>query len=56
MYRLAEQRLKNLSVACDEKLLQGGRKGLEKESLRISRVGLAADTSVHYDRLFRSAH
>ena len=44
MYRLAEQRLKNLSVACDETLLQGGRKGLEKESLRISRDGSVATT------------
>jgi glutamate--cysteine ligase len=44
MYRLAEARIKRLSVAGDETLLQGGSKGLEKESLRISRDGSVATT------------
>ena len=44
MYRLAEERIKRLSIAGDEILLQGGRKGLEKESLRISRDGTIART------------
>ena len=44
MYRLAEKRLGRLSVAGDESLLQGGGKGLEKESLRITRDGSVAKT------------
>jgi len=44
MYRLAEKRINRLSVAGDESLLQGGGKGLEKESLRISRDGAVATT------------
>ncbi|MDA0824514.1 MAG: glutamate--cysteine ligase, partial [Proteobacteria bacterium] len=44
MYRLAEKRIKNLSVAGDARLLQGGLRGLEKESLRISRDGSVART------------
>jgi len=42
MYRLAEKRIKRLSVAGDESLLQGGGRGLEKESLRITRDGSVA--------------
>ena len=44
IYRLAEKRIKNLSVAGDARLLQGGLRGLEKESLRISRDGSVAKT------------
>lgn len=44
MYRLAEARIKKLSIAADETLLQSGGKGLEKESLRISRDGTVATT------------
>ena len=46
MYRLAEQRIHRLSIAGDESSLQGGKRGLEKESLRISRDGSVA-TSPH---------
>jgi glutamate--cysteine ligase len=46
MYRLAEKRISALSVLGDETLLQGGLKGLEKESLRITRDGAVA-TSPH---------
>ena len=44
MYRLAAKRINKLSVAGDETLLQGGKKGLEKESLRIARDGSVATT------------
>jgi glutamate--cysteine ligase len=37
MHRLAEARINKLTIAGDETLLQGGRKGVEKESLRIDR-------------------
>jgi glutamate--cysteine ligase len=45
MYRLAAERINKLSVAGDETLLQGGKKGLEKESLRIARDGSVATTT-----------
>jgi len=44
MYRIAQKRINRLSVAGDQLLLQGGGKGLEKESLRISRDGSVATT------------
>lgn len=46
MYRLAEKRISRLSIMGDESLIQGGSKGLEKESLRITRDGAVA-TSPH---------
>jgi len=42
MYRLAEKRINALAVLGDETILQGGLKGLEKESLRITRDGAVA--------------
>ena len=44
MYRTAEQRINKLTIAGDEQLLQGGLKGVEKESLRISRDGSVAQS------------
>ena len=44
MYRLANARIKRLAIAGDQSLLQGGCKGLEKESLRIFRDGTVATT------------
>jgi len=44
MYRLAAQRINRLATAGDETLLQGGSKGLEKESLRIARDGSVSQT------------
>ena len=37
MYTVAKNRIRKLVVAGDERLLQGGLKGIEKESLRIDR-------------------
>ncbi|MEM7469522.1 MAG: glutamate--cysteine ligase, partial [Pseudomonadota bacterium] len=37
MYSIAKNRIKKLAIAGDEKLLQGGLKGIEKESLRVCR-------------------
>ena len=39
MYTAAKNRIKNLVVAGDETLLQGGLKGIEKESLRVGPDG-----------------
>jgi glutamate--cysteine ligase len=44
MQRLAEERIRRLLDAADTRLLQGGKKGLEKESLRIARDGSIALT------------
>ena len=44
MYRIAEERIRRLSMSGDKNLLQGGKKGLEKESLRIARDGTPALT------------
>lgn len=45
MYRLAADRINRLTIAGASTLLQGGRKGLEKESLRIARDGSVAATA-----------
>lgn len=45
MYTVAKNRIKKLVVAGDERLLQGGLKGIEKESLRIKTDGSVATTS-----------
>ncbi len=42
MYHLAAERINRLASVGDETLLQGGIKGLEKESLRIARDGSVA--------------
>ena len=44
MYRNAEQLIKKLEIAGDETLLQNGLRGVEKESLRISKDGSVAQT------------
>ncbi|MGR8918626.1 MAG: glutamate--cysteine ligase [Gammaproteobacteria bacterium] len=44
MPRLLEQRLERLIASGNARLLEGGRKGLEKESLRISSSGSIATT------------
>ena len=44
MYTVAKNRIRKLVVAGDERLLQGGLKGIEKESLRIDRDGSVAAT------------
>lgn len=44
MYTAAKNRIKQLTVAGDEELLQGGLKGVEKESLRICADGSVALT------------
>lgn len=44
MYRVLQQRLRRLLDAGHERLLQGGNKGIEKESLRVSRDGKIAQT------------
>ena len=46
MYHLAAERINRLASTGDDILLQGGSKGLEKESLRIARDGSVA-TSLH---------
>lgn len=45
MYDLAEQRLTKLIAAGDAARLKGGKRGLEKESLRIVRDGSVAQTA-----------
>ena len=42
MYTVAKNRIKKLIVAGDENLLQGGLKGIEKESLRVNADGSVA--------------
>ncbi len=44
MYKIAEQRLRRLLNAGDEGLLRGGKKGLEKESLRVTADGQIAQS------------
>lgn len=44
MYTVAKNRIKKLIVAGDENLLQGGLKGVEKESLRVKEDGSVALT------------
>lgn len=44
MYTIAKNRIRKLVVAGDERLLQGGLKGIEKESLRINTDGSVAPT------------
>ena len=44
MYEIAEQRLRRLLNAGDEGLLRGGKKGLEKESLRVTVDGAIAQS------------
>jgi glutamate--cysteine ligase len=44
MSRLVEDRLRRLTVAGDRELLRGGRKGIEKESLRVTPEGAIATT------------
>ena len=45
MYTVAKNRIKNLIVAGDAHLLQGGLKGVEKESLRVNEDGSVALTT-----------